>query len=159
MQASTVAMIVSGLEAAAIAVWVDGGWCIDALLGRQSRPHSDLDLAVDRRNVERLCGWLAQHGYVERPWPDATPWNFVLADESGGQTDVHVFEFRPAEPSRLTPVGLAALSHVRGRCAACRRAADGRTGQAGKCSRLVWRSEVADGVGIEGVVEVEGDLP
>jgi lincosamide nucleotidyltransferase A/C/D/E len=62
MQASTVAMIVSGLEAAAIAVWVDGGWCIDALLGRQSRPHSDLDLAVDRRNVERLCG-----GWRERP--------------------------------------------------------------------------------------------
>jgi hypothetical protein len=29
-----------------ITVWVDGGWGIDALLGRQTRPHSDLDIAL-----------------------------------------------------------------------------------------------------------------
>jgi hypothetical protein len=26
-----------------ITVWLDGGWGVDALLGRQTRPHSDLD--------------------------------------------------------------------------------------------------------------------
>ena len=31
-----------------IAVWIDGGWCVDALLGRQTREHADLDIAVHR---------------------------------------------------------------------------------------------------------------
>lgn len=31
-------------------VCIDGGWGVDALLGRQTRPHSDLDLIVDRRD-------------------------------------------------------------------------------------------------------------
>jgi lincosamide nucleotidyltransferase A/C/D/E len=33
-------------ESEAIEVWIDGGWGVDALVGRQTRPHEDLDLVV-----------------------------------------------------------------------------------------------------------------
>jgi hypothetical protein len=31
-----------------LVVWLDGGWGIDALLGRETRTHADLDLVIDR---------------------------------------------------------------------------------------------------------------
>ena len=34
------------LQSAGVRVWLDGGWSVDALLGEQTRPHADLDLAV-----------------------------------------------------------------------------------------------------------------
>jgi lincosamide nucleotidyltransferase A/C/D/E len=82
-----------------ITVWLDGGWCVDALVGRQTRPHADLDIAVARADEDRLRAWLRAGGYVEVGRPGATPANFVLGDVSGRQVDVHVFEF--AEDGRL----------------------------------------------------------
>ena len=35
------------LGARSISTWVHGGWGIDALLGVQTRPHDDIDLALD----------------------------------------------------------------------------------------------------------------
>jgi Aminoglycoside-2''-adenylyltransferase len=41
--------------------WVAGGWAIDLAVGRQTRPHDDLDIAVLRRDqpalVSVLDGW------------------------------------------------------------------------------------------------------
>ena len=37
-----------------ITVWVDGGWGVDALLGRQTRPHSDLDIALRHSDIPKL---------------------------------------------------------------------------------------------------------
>jgi lincosamide nucleotidyltransferase A/C/D/E len=47
----------------AIEVWLDGGWCVDALLGRQTRPHADLDIAVRHANVPMLRRLLLTRGY------------------------------------------------------------------------------------------------
>jgi len=35
------------LEAAGVLYWLAGGWGVDALLGRQTRPHRDLDIIID----------------------------------------------------------------------------------------------------------------
>ncbi len=35
------------LEAAGVPYWLAGGWGVDALLGRQTRPHRDLDIIID----------------------------------------------------------------------------------------------------------------
>jgi lincosamide nucleotidyltransferase A/C/D/E len=45
--------------------WVAGGWGIDALLGRQTRRHHDLDLVIDdaRDDVDRLGQVLAREGF------------------------------------------------------------------------------------------------
>jgi lincosamide nucleotidyltransferase A/C/D/E len=80
-------------ESLGIAVWIDGGWGVDALLGRQTRPHSDLDIAIEHRDVARLRAVLESHGYRDVPRDDTTPWNFVLGDAHGRLIDVHAFVF------------------------------------------------------------------
>ena len=45
-RAEDVVRVLDLLAAAGIEVWLDGGWCVDALLGEQTREHNDLDIAV-----------------------------------------------------------------------------------------------------------------
>ncbi len=44
-------------------VWVDGGWGVDALVGRQTRPHGDLDLGVVRPQLGQVVDVLEELGY------------------------------------------------------------------------------------------------
>lgn len=44
MTADGVLSVLSLLQKARAAVWVGGGWGIDALIGEQTRDHRDLDL-------------------------------------------------------------------------------------------------------------------
>jgi lincosamide nucleotidyltransferase A/C/D/E len=44
---SAVLDVLDVLDGASCRVWVGGGWGVDALDGRQTRTHRDLDLAVD----------------------------------------------------------------------------------------------------------------
>jgi lincosamide nucleotidyltransferase A/C/D/E len=37
-----------------ICVWIDGGWGVDALLGRQTRSHKDLDIAIEDHQLSQL---------------------------------------------------------------------------------------------------------
>ena len=39
--------VVQALERAHLAVWIDGGWGVDAVLGTQTRDHHDVDLVVE----------------------------------------------------------------------------------------------------------------
>jgi Aminoglycoside-2''-adenylyltransferase len=40
--------VLNALEQAGVSVWIDGAWGVDALVGEETRPHTDLDLALDR---------------------------------------------------------------------------------------------------------------
>jgi lincosamide nucleotidyltransferase A/C/D/E len=73
-----------------------GGWAVDALLGLQTREHSDLDLWVEAGDAETLFIALAEH-HVDRvfPWPGDRPWNFVLHDGRSLRVDLHFFEPLP----------------------------------------------------------------
>jgi lincosamide nucleotidyltransferase A/C/D/E len=74
-------------------VCVGGGWAVDALLGRQTREHSDLDLWVRACDAHPLFVALARRG-VDRvfPWPGDRPWNFVLHDGEALRVDLHFYE-------------------------------------------------------------------
>jgi lincosamide nucleotidyltransferase A/C/D/E len=74
---------------------VGGGWGVDALLTRQTREHSDLDLWAPATDFHRLLRALAEHG-VDRilPWPGDRPWNFVLHDGDRRRVDLHIYETR-----------------------------------------------------------------
>jgi len=73
-----------------IAVWIDGGWGVDALLGEQTRPHKDLDIVIQQKDVATLRELLHAQSYREIKLEDDRPWNFVLGDENGREIDVHV---------------------------------------------------------------------
>jgi lincosamide nucleotidyltransferase A/C/D/E len=46
MTATEVLAIITDLADGEIGAWVAGGWAIDALVGEETRPHRDPDLAV-----------------------------------------------------------------------------------------------------------------
>lgn len=79
------------LDGVGIDVWIDGGWGVDALLGSQSRAHSDLDLIVNTNDASRLRAALRQHGFALKRGGTAS--NFVLADPPGHEIDVHAIAF------------------------------------------------------------------
>lgn len=47
MSAKSATTTLTALDARDAEVWVGGGWGVDALLGEQTRQHSDLDLWLD----------------------------------------------------------------------------------------------------------------
>ncbi|HWB38858.1 MAG TPA: hypothetical protein VG604_01305 [Candidatus Saccharimonadales bacterium] len=92
MTAEEVLKIYNDSISTGIQVWIDGGWCVDALVGEQTREHADLDVAVARRDESKLRILLGSEGFVDLPRADSSAWNFAL--QSGNQiVDIHVFEF------------------------------------------------------------------
>ncbi len=91
MPAGEVVELVRSFTRHRIKVILDGGWGVDALLGYQSRPHSDLDIVLAYDDVPRLRALLEAEGYTDVPRPDTRPINFVMGDDSGHLIDIHTF--------------------------------------------------------------------
>jgi lincosamide nucleotidyltransferase A/C/D/E len=83
--------LIALLEENGLEVYVDGGWAVDAVLGEQTRPHDDLDIAIPHAHVARLHTLLSTRGFREQPRDDSWECNFVLADEAGRRLDVHSY--------------------------------------------------------------------
>jgi lincosamide nucleotidyltransferase A/C/D/E len=93
MNAETVIATIKLLKDNGIDVVVDGGWGVDALLGKQSRVHDDLDVAIPHKDVPKLRKILSKIGYLEIPRDDSSDCNFVLQDHHKNQIDVHSYIF------------------------------------------------------------------
>ncbi len=93
MTAGDVVAFVRLLAENGIDVVLDGGWGVDALLGRQTRPHADLDIAVHHADVPRIRALLEARGYTDVPRDDTRDCNFVMGDDSGRLVDFHSFTF------------------------------------------------------------------
>jgi lincosamide nucleotidyltransferase A/C/D/E len=65
MKADDVLMVLSALETGGVPFAVAGGWGVDALLGRQTRAHDDLDIVIDdyEHRVERAIDALVALGF------------------------------------------------------------------------------------------------
>ncbi len=95
MPAATVCALYGDLADEGVTLWIDGGWGVDALLGVQTRPHGDLDVVVQTKDLATLVAFLRARGYDDVPKPDTRPWNFVLGDQHGHEVDIHVVTFAP----------------------------------------------------------------
>lgn len=86
-----VVLVCAGLADAGVRFWVVGGWGVDALAGRQTRPHRDLDLLVDADDEAAALEVLGDLGYaVETDW---RPIRAELARAGSGWVDVHPVVF------------------------------------------------------------------
>lgn len=92
MEAEDVLTLYNLFEENDIKVWIDGGWGIDALLGKQTRPHKDLDIAIYHKDKPKLRKLLEERGYKDIERGDTSDWNFVLGDGKR-EVDVHTFIF------------------------------------------------------------------
>jgi lincosamide nucleotidyltransferase A/C/D/E len=93
------------MEAQGVRLWLMGGWGVDALVGRQTRPHHDVDVLVEVATLERFrerlheLGFEFQYLWDDETWSvhdqswsnaDAQPTAFVYAHPDGREIDVHV---------------------------------------------------------------------
>jgi lincosamide nucleotidyltransferase A/C/D/E len=93
MPPETVRTLITALQQYGVAACIGGGWAVDALVGKQTREHLDLDVWVDAEDFEGLVAAFADQG-VDRiyPWPGDRPWNFVLHDGHSRRVDLHLYE-------------------------------------------------------------------
>jgi lincosamide nucleotidyltransferase A/C/D/E len=91
VQLSEVLAVTTALQEAGARFWVAGGWGVDALVGRVTRPHRDLDLAVAAEDLERAVERLAVLGY--HPETDWLPVRLELAAPGGRWVDLHPVAF------------------------------------------------------------------
>jgi lincosamide nucleotidyltransferase A/C/D/E len=81
------------LGAADVEATLDGGWGVDALLGRETRPHADLDLVVALEDAARIWKTLSPLGFALHE--DHRPVRFVLRRDDE-QIDFHTVTFDAA---------------------------------------------------------------
>lgn len=91
MSADAVVQLLQLFEQDSIDVVVDGGWGVDALLGEQTRPHNDLDIALQHKDVPKLRQLLEARGYKDVPRSDSWECNFVMGDDQGHEVDIHSY--------------------------------------------------------------------
>jgi lincosamide nucleotidyltransferase A/C/D/E len=93
VDAEEVLRALDSLDAADIRAGVTGGWGIDALLRRQTRPHGDADLGVPSDSVDAAIEALRGLGYAivadERPAR-------VVLESSAGKVDLHPIVMLPS---------------------------------------------------------------
>jgi lincosamide nucleotidyltransferase A/C/D/E len=119
--------LLDALGAAGVQVWVDGGWGVDALLGKQRRSHDDLDVVVEISDVGRLQDVLKRQGYTFQS--REAPLSFELVDPEGRQVDVHpvtfdehgdgIYQMDNGKTWTYSAEGLAGIGHIAGRQVRC----------------------------------------
>lgn len=75
-----------------VKIWLDGGWGVDALVGRQTRLHSDLDIVIQKKDLTKLMTWFKQNDFFPIQRGDTSPHNFMYGDKRARFIDVHVIE-------------------------------------------------------------------
>ncbi len=98
MKRDQVTATIELLAAAELRLWVTGGWGIDALIGRQTRVHNDLDISVE--DLDRTLAALTAAGFVVSV--DWLPGRIVLTHPDGREIDVHPIVFAADGSALLT---------------------------------------------------------
>ena len=128
MTAEDVCLLLDQMEALGIHVWLDGGWAVDACLGSQTRPHTDLDIVIEERQVSLAVGALRSQHYHDVARDDTSPWNFVLGDDADHEIDFHVIAIDeygrgaygpPANGVFYPKEALTGTGSINGRIVAC----------------------------------------
>lgn len=82
-----------------LTMFVSGGWAVDALVGRQTRDHHDLDVSLPAADAERLEMALARRGF--ELIVDWSPGRRAWRHDDGREVDVHPLEADPDGTYRL----------------------------------------------------------
>ena len=83
--------VVAALRGAGVAVWIDGGWGVDALVGKQTREHDDLDGVIALGDARDAQAALAPLGFVLTE--TELPTRFVVRDAADRRVDFHTVTF------------------------------------------------------------------
>jgi lincosamide nucleotidyltransferase A/C/D/E len=80
--------ILDVFDSCGVTYWMDGGWGVDVLYGKQTRDHRDVDINFDARYTEKVLKILKDRDYVvETDWlpiraelkhPEYGIWTYIL---------------------------------------------------------------------------------
>ena len=101
MAAVDVLELLDLLAARGIVVWLNGGWGVDALLGRQTREHDDLDITISATDRQTCNDLMAELGFTT--FRIDNDFNWVLVDGRGRLLDVHLVDFTETRQSDQGP--------------------------------------------------------
>ena len=77
------------LDSTGMQYWLDGGWGVDVLVGRQTRTHRDIDINFDSRYTEKLLQLLKDNRYeIVTDW---SPVRIELYHPELSYIDIHPF--------------------------------------------------------------------
>jgi lincosamide nucleotidyltransferase A/C/D/E len=125
MNATTVLYVLDLLAAGRVQVWLDGGWGVDALLGRITRTHNDLDLVLPLNDLTRAVAVLVRSGFAVE---EEELGRVVLQHAEHGRIDLHPVTFdargnavqvQPAESPVVYPSDGFVGGRILDRAAAC----------------------------------------
>jgi lincosamide nucleotidyltransferase A/C/D/E len=103
MPLTEVLAVLEDLSKSRCRFWVGGGWGVDALYGKQTRAHRDLDLAVDLRDADDAVRTLGSRGYtIDTDW---RPVRVELIHPAVCWVDLHPVEFDKSGHGRQADVG------------------------------------------------------
>lgn len=120
VDAATAVAVVDALETAGLPYRIIGGWGVDALLGRQTRPHVDLDVVVDGSvpdlivRIDVALAAVGLHPAAEETSIPPLPTVWVYAGPQGATVDV-----LPADLSAPPFDGGGATGRIDGRAVCC----------------------------------------
>ena len=81
--------VIELFENMGITYWLDGGWGVDILAGKQTRIHRDIDINFDAEYTEKLLNILMDFGYkIDTDW---RPIRIELYSDKLGYLDIHPF--------------------------------------------------------------------
>lgn len=100
----TLFKILDVFDQSGITYWLDGGWGVDVLYGKQTREHRDIDIDFDSRHTEHVMEMLQSMGYVLNT--DWLPVRAELSHQEYGYLDIHPFDISDPEHIRqANPAG------------------------------------------------------
>jgi lincosamide nucleotidyltransferase A/C/D/E len=77
------------LDNTRICYWLDGGWGVDVLAGKQTREHRDIDINFDSKYTDELLRVLKENGY--EVVVDCSPVRVELYHSQLSYIDIHPF--------------------------------------------------------------------
>jgi lincosamide nucleotidyltransferase A/C/D/E len=87
MELAEVIVVLTAVRSTGCRYWLEGGWGVDALVGRQTRPHRDVDVDFEANYERDVMEALAGLGYsVETDW---RPNRVELSASGGRRVDLH----------------------------------------------------------------------
>ncbi len=92
IDAHAVVALLARFRAHGFDYWISGGWGVDALLGRQTREHADLDMAIRAGDEAAIVTMLEQDGFAITV--DWRPARLALTHPDGREIDLHPLHFR-----------------------------------------------------------------
>ena len=93
MNEKDVTALLKKIQEIGIEVWIDGGWAVDAVLGRQTREHNDIDIFIQKKDKEKILNLLVSNGYSEVKVDFTTEDHSAWFDKENHYIDLHFFEF------------------------------------------------------------------